>query len=1045
MICGSCGRTNAAQARFCNACGAALPARGADDAVRKTVSVVFTDLVGSTALGERLDPESLRTVMARYFDTVKTTLERHGATVEKFIGDAVMAVFGVPVVREDDALRAVRAALEMRDALARLNAELEREHGVRLLTRTGVNSGEVVVGGASSAHDQRLATGDAVNVAARLQQAAAPGDIYVGDSTHAALRDNAVMEALAPLDAKGKREPLRAWRLVGVRRDAQAIARSNATPFVGRHQESEQLRHVFDATLRERGCRLVTIVGTPGAGKSRLTREFVQSISDRARVLVGRCMAYGQGITYLALADVVREVAGDDPGPGLAELLRHSERGDVAARVIVAALGGDGQAGSPEETAWAFRRLFEALAASRPLALVIDDIHWAEAPLLDLLEYLVGFSSGVPLLVLCLTRPDLLDTRPSWATPHPRSALVSLAPLTSDDAGRLVDGLRPGAELPPVVRQRIVDAAEGNPLFVEQMVAMLADRPDAALDAVPPTIHALLAARLDRLSSDERTVLQRAAVQGRLFDRGALAESLGPTAATGLGATLLALARKEFVHPDVSSVAGDDAFRFNHALIRDVAYASLTKESRAQLHATLAARLERRDAGLSARDEIVGHHLEQAYRYRHELGRIDDSTAALGRKAGELLAAAGRRALDRGEAAVATALLERACALPASGAHERAHLLCELALAQRTSGALDAAERSAAQAIGEAQQSGDAVHEQRAQIELARVGFMRTRLDPEVLRGVARRAIAVFEQHGREADLADAWHLVGMAELMAGHGSAQLQALRRGREHAIASGDMRRQIDAWNEVGGAMLFGRTPVGEVLAFLDEELAWARQHGLAAVEADALLGGPYLYSRLGRFDEARRRLARSKALSCELGIRYNLAEAHAAGAQMELLAEDPAAAERELRAAIDVVAEMGAQRYVSLYRIRLAHVLVTMGRDDDARAALELERARMAQAVGFKMAHARLLARAQRTEEAVALAREAVHSMAHSDDLTSRAELLTWLAELLSAAADATGATAALAEAMQLHEEKGNVLPAQRCRELLAATGVVSGSS
>lgn len=1035
MLCGSCGRANPSEARFCQACGAALAARAADGAVRKTVSVVFIDLVGSTALGEQLDPESLRTVMARYFDTVRAALECHGATVEKYIGDAVMAVFGVPVVREDDALRAVCGAAEVRDALARLNDELDREHAVRLQVRTGINTGEVVVGGTGSAPDQRLATGDAVNVAARLQQAARPGDVYLGEQTQAAVRGAALLEALPPLPAKGKREPLRAWRLLSVQRDAPAIARSTATPFIGRHEERDRLRQTLDAVLRERECRLVTIVGTPGAGKSRLTREFVQTVGDQARVLIGRCLAYGQGMAHLPLADVVRAVAGDDLEPALVRLLQDAERGRAAARLIVGALGGAVEAGSAEETAWAFRRLFETLAAGRPLVLVIDDIHWAEPALLDLLEYLVGFSSGVPMLLVCLSRPDLLDTRAAWAVPQPRTALWSLRPLSSDDAGRLIDGLQPG--LPQDLRQRIVDTAEGNPLFVEQMLAMLADDPDAAADAVPPTIHALLAARLDRLPGDERAVLQRAAVQGRLFERGALAELLGPGAASGLGATLLALARKEFVRPAGASLAGDDAFRFNHALIRDVAYASLTKESRAQLHAQLAAWIERHHVGALVRDEIVGHHLEQAHRYRQELGRIDDATAALGRRAGELLAAAGRRALDRGEAAVSASLLERAARLTEINAADRAGLLCALAAAQRLNGALDAAAQSAQQAVAAAEQVGDAVNEQRARIELAHAQSVRSRVAPAQLRDVAERAIAVFAQHACEADLADAWQLLGAAELAAGDRGAQLRALRRGRAHAIASGDLRRQIHAWNEVGGSMLFGRTPVDEVLAFLDEELAWAREHGLAAVEADALLGGPYLYARLGRFDEARERLERSKALWRELGLRYELSEAHSAGAQMELLAGDPAAAERELRAAIDIVAAMGSARYEAQYRLRRVQVLIDLGRDDEARAELGRLREQVGDLPGWTMAQARLLARSRCGEDAVASARAAAQALAGSDDLTARAGMLSHLAEVLQATGDTAGAAQALAEAVTLHEEKGNALPARLCRERLAA--------
>ena len=1045
MICGSCAHANAAEARFCHACGAPLQTRLPEHAVRKTVSVVFTDVTGSTALGERLDPESLRDVMGRYFDTVQAALERHGATVEKFIGDAVMAVFGVPVVHEDDALRAVRAALDMREAMERLNVELEHQHGLRLLTRIGINTGEVVVGGAGSASDQRLATGDAVNVAARLEQAAAPGEVLLGEKTYAAVRDAAVVEALAPLEVKGKRDPVLAWRLVAVRPGVPAIARSIGTPFVGRRKELDDLREVFDAAVREKTCRLVTIVGTPGTGKSRLAREFLGSIAGDARVLVGHCVAYGQGITYLPVAEIVRSIVGEDPQPRLAELLADIDRGDVAAQRVAGAVGAGGQAGSPEETAWAFRRLFETLAARRPLAVLIDDIHWAESALLDFIEYLVGFSSGAPILIVCLARPELLETRPSWATPHQGAALVSLAPLSSGDAERLFDALRPAQQLPAAVRRRIVETAEGNPLFVEQMVAMLADTPDAVANAVPPTIHALLAARMDRLPAEERAVLQRAAVEGRLFHRGAVHELLEPAAAAGLGAMLLALARKEFVHPQRSSLPGDDGFRFNHALIRDVAYASLTKEFRAQLHERLATWLERQTTGLSARDEVLGYHLEQAYRYRHELRRVDDATRALGRQAGGLLAAAGLRALDRAEAAAAANLLDRACRLLEVDARQRMHLLPDLARSLREHGELDAADRAIAEAITEAQRSGDAPTEQRSQIERVRIAFMRTPLEAEEVRALARHAITEFEKHGNDADLADAWHLMGIAELTAGDRHAQLQALRRGREHAIASGDTRRQIEMWNEVGGAMLFGRTPVGEVLAFLDEELAWARERGLAAVEADALLGGPYLYSRLGRFDEARDRLERSKAIWRELGSAYGLVEAHAAGAQMEMLAGDAQAAERELRAAIDALTEMGASRYVALYRARIAHVLIEQGRDDDALAEVEQARELAGHTAIWQTARARLLARRGQTREAVALARDVIRSIAQSDDLTLRAEILVNLAEVLRANGDTVDAMEALREAVRLHEQKGNVLPAQHCSELLATIGEGSSGS
>ena len=360
---------------------------------------------------------------------------------------------------------------------------------------------------------------------------------------------------------------------------------------------------------------------------------------------------------------------------------------------------------------------------------------------------------------------------------------------------------------------------------------MLADDPEAAEVAVPPTIQALLAARIDRLEPDERAVVQRASVEGRLFHRGALAELLPQRDGDGLGGILLALARKEFVRPDRSLYPGDDGFRFNHVLIRDVAYGSMPKELRADLHVRLADWLEQHGAAeLTGQDEIVGYHLEQAYRWRAELGRVDDDTRAAAVR-GRPPARPGGPAGDRSHAASATAaaLLERACRLLEVEPAERLELLPELGWALRDTGELEAADAVLGEAVEEAKRRGDEPAELRAEIQRARVGFMRSAGDPEYLRGVARRAVGVFEAAGSDADLADAWQLVGTAELAAGDRGAQLEALLRAREHAVASGDTRREIEAWNEVGGAMLFGRTPVAEVLAFLDEELEWANERG------------------------------------------------------------------------------------------------------------------------------------------------------------------------------------------------------------------------
>ena len=1018
MSCPVCGRENDPTARFCSACGASLAPAGPSSEARKVVTVVFTDVAESTALGERLDPELLRRVMWRYFDEVQAALERHGGTVEKFIGDAVMAVFGVPVVHEDDALRAVRAAAEISGALGTLNDELEREHGIRISTRTGVNTGEAIVGGGFP--DQKLATGDVVNVAARLEQAASPGEILLGGATYAVVAEAVHAERAAPVDAKGKSKPLVAYRLVGLRPDVPAFTRPIATPFVGRVDELRRLRTAFDDASADGSARLATVVGTPGVGKSRLARELLASVEAEARILVGRCTAYGEGIPYLPLADVVRD-AGDIP-----RLFSDVEHGDAAARLVQGAVGTREGGGSPDETAWAFRRLFERLAAARPLVVVLDDIHWADAALLDLIEYVGASSSVAPIFVLCTARPDLMDVRPSWATPRAGATLVMVEPLAHDDADELVHALAEG--LAPALRDRVVATADGNPLFVEQLLAHVAEEPEAA--SIPPTIQALLAARLDRLEPVERAVVQRGSVEGRLFHRGAVAELLDAETRAGVGGTLLALARKDFVRPDRSLFPGDDGFRFNHVLIRDVAYASMPKELRSRLHEQLAGWLEARNGHLAGHDEIVGYHLEQAYRLGEELGRGDDELAL---RAGVLLRRAGEAALGRHEAAAATGLLQRAAELVTAAPAERAAMLTDLGAALRDAGSLIDAERYFDEAIDEARSAGDEVAELRAMVERGHLMFMRGTGDAEDLRRIAQRAIDTFRT---DADLADAWELMGTARLRARDRAGQLDALVRAREHAVASGDIRRQIEAWNQVGGSMLFGRTPLAEVKEFIEEELVWAREHGLPALEADALLGGPYVDARLGDFDLGREKLERSKAICRELGIAYGLAEAHMAGAELEVLARRLPAAEKELRDGIEVAAGMNADHYVAMYRLRLARVLLDQGRHDDAATELDGAAVLYADRPEWKVSRARLLACQGRLDEAVALAREAEEMDFEQDNLTQWALKLVDLAEVLDAAGDVPGAEAALEHAIGLDDEKGNVVAAQQCRERLA---------
>jgi len=611
-FCGACGHELGPDARFCEACGKPVAAGSAREQ-RKTVTVLFCDLTGSTALGESLDPEPLRALLARYFERMKGIVERHGGTVEKFIGDAVMAVFGIPQAHEDDALRATRAAAEMRDALPELGVQ----------GRIGVTTGEVVTG-----TEERLATGDAVNVAARLEQAAAPGEVLLGEPTLRLVRDAVQVEPVEPLTLKGKAEPVPAVRLLRV---LDAPDRRHDTAFVGRQREQETLLEAWRGAVDEQRCELVTVVGDAGVGKSRLVAELLASLG--ARVVRGRCLPYGEGVGYWPVVEVLKQL----------ESLPAEEGAAAAIRSL---LGESDAPTSADTLAWAFRKTLEQAAAEQPLAVVLDDIHWGEEPFLDLVEHVALFSSGAPLLLLCLARPELLDRRPSWP------ATLRLDPLAEDD----VETLLPES-LPRELRRRVLRAAGGNPLFVHEMVAMAAETDGEV--TVPPTLQALLAARLDQLERSERTVLERGAVEGEIFHRGPVQALAGDEPVTP---RLAALVRKQLIRPDRPQLPGDDGFRFRHLLIRDAAYDALPKAVRAELHAAFARWLEEHGASLVELDEILAYHYDQAVRYREEVGLPRDPELVAAARA--RLRATGLRAyLQTNDYGAAVRALERALAL----------------------------------------------------------------------------------------------------------------------------------------------------------------------------------------------------------------------------------------------------------------------------------------------------------------------------------------------------------------------------------------------
>jgi class 3 adenylate cyclase/pSer/pThr/pTyr-binding forkhead associated (FHA) protein len=704
--CAACGQRAPDEAAFCPACGARLAGAAASrDEERKVVTVLFCDLAGSTSIGEGLDAESVRGVLSRYFSAMEAVLRRHGGTVEKFIGDAIMAVFGIPVVHEDDALRAVRAAVEMRAELVALNAELDARWGVRLAVRTGINTGEVVAGSSVAGH--AFVTGDEVNVAARLEQAAPPGEIYIDADTHRLVRDAVDAKPVAPLSVKGKSQPIPAFTLIDVRPDAPGVARRLNSPLVGREAELALLREAFDDVRRGRHSALASIVGPAGAGKSRLLAEFAGGIVPETRVLTGRCLSYGEGITFWPVAEVVRTAAGinvdDSPDVAttkLADLIASSDDSEEVVTHVAGLLGLGDAASSGSEERWAVSTVLESLAATGPLVVAFDDVQWAEPAFVELIEYLAERLSGACILLVVLARTELVEARPDLL--ERAGPAIALEPLSAPELRSLIENLLGGGTVADDVLAAVVAAAGGNPLFVEELIHVLVDEGrlrregdrwtasgEPALTATPPTIHTLIAARVDRLPRGERAVLERASVAGTAFWPAAVRALSQPDARHAVERRLEVLVEKQFVGLAEARLGGERGFAFNHVLVRDVTYQGLLKSARAELHERFAMWLDE-TAGERAAEyrEIVAYHLEQAYRYLVELQAADDRSRGLAARAAAALGSAGERALARGDMHAAVGLLERASSLLGEDEPARRDLGLKLGIALAGTGQL---------------------------------------------------------------------------------------------------------------------------------------------------------------------------------------------------------------------------------------------------------------------------------------------------------------------------------------------------------------------
>ena len=980
--CPSCGRDSAGDFAFCPYCGTQLAAVAPRREVRKTVTVLFCDVVGSTSLGESVDPEILRAILVRYFDRIKVIVERYDGTLEKFIGDAVMAVFGVPVAHEDDALRAVRAAAEILEALPELGLQV----------RIGVNTGEVVTG-----TEERLATGDAVNVAARLEKAAAPGTALLGAETARLLRGTVEVASMPPLDLKGKSQPVVAFRLLAVHEEAP---RRLDTPLVGRERELRGLSEAFARAVADRSCQMFTVLGPPGVGKSRLAAEFATRVG--AFVVGGRCVSYGEGITYWPVLEVLTQLGTlppDETGAPLRSLLGESE-----------------QATSADEIAWAFRRLLEDHARRRPLVCVLDDLHWGQETFLDLVEHVAALSRDAPILLLCLARPELIDRRAGWGAGKWNATTTLLEPLGAEETEQLLDAL---GSAEGELRLRIAAAAEGNPLFLEEIVALVRE---SGYDdvAVPPTIHALLVARLDQLDPGERSVLERGSVAGRVFHVSALQALDGQD--PELSARLVSLVRKDLIRPESTWRRGDEAYRFRHILIRDAAYDAIPKAVRSDLHEQMAVWLdERSDVGDA--DEIVGHHLEQAVRYGQELGRHD---AALAQQAGERLAGAGRRALWRGDNLAAVGLLTRAIRLLPP---EQLPVALELDLASAQPTPQEAAATSDA-AAERALEAGDRAGVAAARVAAAFYRLLGGEVGVDELDALARTALPLLEESGDHAALVHVWAALGFGVANAhGHNQEWAEAAEQALRHARLAGQRPTHLFS---LEATLAIGPTPADEALRKLDAVVP-------DTPHPQALSFRAQLLAMLGRFDEA-------WASAHEANVRVREltggAEGEYALAEIATLAGDYEAAAGHLRTFCDNLAERGQRSLLSTFAPSLGLALCALGRFDEAETQAQLgrelgEEHDVATQSLWRQVQARVYSHRGMHAEAEALAREAVALTEQGDALNNQAVALCDLAEVLAGAGRPDEAAAVLRQALERYERKRNVAAAAQVHSRLAA--------
>ena len=1035
-------------------CGLALEPAGQMQG-RRMVTMLFADVVGSTALGERLDPEPLLSMLGAYFGAARSIIEQHGGTVGKFIGDAIVATFGLGAAHEDDAIRAVRAAFEIQQAITAMNPRLQQQFDATIAARIGVHTGEVAIDGA--APGESLIFGDAANTAARLEQRAEPGEILIGQRTYRLIQDHVEVQPVEPMMVRGKAEPVDAVRLVSVHPPGRAAERRRP-PIFGRETELTTLTDHFDAAIESRGGHTVSIIGEAGVGKSTLVQSFLELVSDGARTLTGRCLPYGAGITYWPIAEIFREAAGiqlEDPADTARMKLRaisgRDEESVRAVEWIGQAIGLVDGSASADGIAWAAITLLRRLATTGPIVVAFEDLHWAEPRLLSLVELMSTTLGDSPVVVVCSARPELFENRPKWSD-DTRGLVLRLNPLSRPAAAKLLATLLDD-RLEPSLEEELMAASQGNPLFLAQIASMLLEeglvervggRWVAAVDAaaiVPPSIQALLAARIDSLPDDEATLLRRAAVLGSEFDLGDAIHLSPERLHSDLPLLAESLRWRGFLVP---LDTGATTFRYANFLIRDVAYEQLTKTTRAELHAATAHRFrEIFRERVAEFDEIIGYHFEQAFRYQTDIRPITGVDRALADQAAVHLVRAGRRALLRDDATAAARLLKRGEALMSDDNADRPRVVIELGEALFAGGRLRAADHRFAEV--EANETADQLTRTLARLRRSELRMQmespRTKATLEIQRE-AREAMDLFAAHGDDQAVVRAGWLLFMTSMKLGQAAVAQSAVEQLRESARRLG-----VPNTGRLPGAqamiLAWGPSPVPEALSHMAELLLAVR--GDPSAEPLVLAVHAFLLALDNKLAEARQALVRQREALESSGQRVLMwASWGQSTGRVELAAGDPLRAEEALRDSYAALRDIGERGFASTIAGLLAHVLIAEDRYADATVFIEECRraargADVYSEVLWRTAQARLSAASGDFSAAQKMAEKGSLLALRTEWPNVQGDALLDQCHVLTAVGDRGAAAEVARHALAIYRGKANSPGIERASKLLGELG------